>query len=222
MMMSTKNVTAVDSGFAQGVGSATGEPTANAATAAADRAWMRGSSPLKGAILGLVLERPGHGYDLGARLGARLGPTWAIDPKRLYRMLDQLERAGLIAGTVERDPENPRQHRTVYRATDLAPEALRLWLETLAPREPTRAEIQAKVAAAREQDAPQLLLALRCYETECLELLRRGAGPPLPVRSWMGLVMEIVRDASDAQLRGEVEWAKRARRRIEEHAGQRR
>ncbi len=107
--------------------------SASNSTAVVDRTWMRGSSPLKGAILALVLERPGHGYDLGARLGARLGPTWAIDPKRLYRMLDQLERAGLISGTVESDPENPRQHRTVYRATELAPEALRLWLETLAP-----------------------------------------------------------------------------------------
>jgi DNA-binding PadR family transcriptional regulator len=208
-MMSTKNLTAVT------------DEAAESATAVVDRTWMRGSSPLKGAILGLVLERPGHGYDLGARLGARLGPTWAIDPKRLYRMLDQLERAGLISGTVESDPENPRQHRTVYRATGLAPEALRLWLETLAPREPTRAEIQAKVAAAREQDAPQLLLALRQYECECLELLRQSSGP-LPMCSWMGLVMEIVRDASDAQLHAEVEWAKRTRRRIEEHAGRNR
>jgi DNA-binding PadR family transcriptional regulator len=194
------------------------DESAKGSSAAGDRAWMRGSSPLKGAILGLVLERPGHGYDLGARLGARLGPSWAIDPKRLYRMLDQLERAGLISGAVESDPENPRQQRTVYSATDLAPDALRMWLETLAPREPTRVEIQAKVAAAREQDVPQLRQALLQYERECLELLRQSSGPPLPVRSWMGLVMDIVRDASDAQLRAEIEWAKRTRRRIEEHA----
>jgi DNA-binding PadR family transcriptional regulator len=190
----------------------------NNSTAALDRTWMRGSSPLKGAILGLVLERPGHGYDLGGRLGARLGPTWAIDPKRLYRMIDQLERAGLIAGTVERDPDNPRQHRTVYHATELAPKALALWLETLAPREPTRVEIQAKVAAAREEDAPRLLMALRQYERECLELLRDNDAHQVPVRSWLGLVMDIVRDASDAQLQAEVEWAKRTRKRIEEHA----
>jgi DNA-binding PadR family transcriptional regulator len=187
-------------------------------TAAADRAWMRGSSPLKGALLGLVIERPGHGYDLGGRLGARLGPTWGIDPKRLYRMLDQLERAGLIAGTVENDPDNPRQHRTVYRATQLAPEALAEWLETLAPKEPTRVEIQAKVAAAREQDAPRLLLALRRYERECLELLRHNADQQVPSGSWLGLSMDIVRDASETQLRAEVEWAKRTRKRIEEYA----
>ncbi len=179
---------------------------------------MRGSSPLKGAILGLVLERPGHGYDLGGRLGARLGPTWGIDPKRLYRMIDQLERAGLIAGTVERDPDNPRQQRTVYHATEQAPTALALWLETLAPREPTRVEIQAKVAAAREEDTPRLVLALRQYERECLELLRDNAAHQVPVQSWLGLVMDIVRDASDAQLEAEIEWARRTRKRIEEHA----
>lgn len=182
---------------------------------------MRGSSPLKGAILGLVLERPGHGYDLGARLGARLGPSWAIDPKRLYRMLDQLERAGLISGAVERDPDNSRQQRTVYSATERAPIALRQWLETLDPREPTRVEIQAKIAAAREEDAPQLLQALSQYQLECMELLRQGSGPPLPVRSWMGLVMDIVRDASDAQLNAEIGWAERTRMRIEEHAAAR-
>jgi DNA-binding PadR family transcriptional regulator len=180
---------------------------------------MRGSSPLKGAILGLVMERPGHGYDLGGRLGARLGPTWEIDPKRLYRMLDQLERAGLIAGTIEQDPDHSRQHRTVYHATELAPEALAIWLETLAPREPTRVEIQAKVASARAQDGPRLLLALRQYERECLELLRETSEHQVPVHSWLGLVMDIVRDASDVHLRGEVEWARRTRKRIEEYGG---
>ncbi len=203
--MSANSLIAVDEGAANGAG------------VPGDRTWMRGSSPLKGAILGLVLERPGHGYDLGARLRARLGPSWAIDPKRLYRMLDQLERAGLISGEVESDPENPRQQRTVYSATELAPEALRMWLETLAPREPTRVEIQAKVAAAREQDAPQLRQALRQYERECMELLK-GSEVPLPERSWMGLVMDIVREASVAQLDAELRWARRARQRIDEYA----
>ena len=58
---------------------------------------MRGSSPLKGALLGLVLQRPGHGYDLAQRLDRRLGPAWQITAKDLYRMLEQLERAGLVS-----------------------------------------------------------------------------------------------------------------------------
>jgi DNA-binding PadR family transcriptional regulator len=191
--------------------------TAAEDTAASDRDWMRGSSPLKGAILSLVIERPGHGYDLGSRLSARLGPAWAIDPKRLYRMLDQLESAGLLLATVETDPDNPRQHRTVYSATPRAARALTTWMETLAPREPTRAEIQAKVAAARAQDAPRLLMALREYERDCLRLLALNAAPTAAVQSWLGLVMGLVRDAGDLQLRAELEWARHARQRIGEH-----
>jgi DNA-binding PadR family transcriptional regulator len=187
--------------------------------AASSRDWMRGSSPLKGAILSLVIERPGHGYDLGSRLSARLGPAWAIDPKRLYRMLDQLESAGLLLATVETDPENPRQHRTVYCATPRAPRALTQWMETLAPREPTRAEIQAKVAAAREEDAPRLIVALREYERDCLRLLALNAAAGTAVRSWLGLVMGLVREAGDMQLRAELEWARHARQRIGEHVG---
>jgi DNA-binding PadR family transcriptional regulator len=193
------------------------EATAAQRTAGADRDWMRGSSPLKGALLSLVIERPGHGYDLGSRLGARLGPAWAIDPKRLYRMLDQLESAGLIVATVETDPDNPRLHRTIYFPTEHAPRALTQWIETLAPREPTRAEIQAKVAAAREQDAPRLLMALREYERDCLRLLTLNEAFGAPVQSWLGMVMSLVREAGEAQLRAELEWTRHARRRIGEY-----
>jgi hypothetical protein len=51
-----------------------------------------------------------------------------------------------------------------------------------------------------------------------LELLRDNSEHPIPVRSWMGLVMDIVRDGSDAQLQAEIEWSRRTRKRIEEYA----
>ena len=65
------------------------------AAGAGNRDWMRGSSPLKGALLGLVLQRPGHGYDLANRLDRRLGPAWQITAKNIKRMIEQLNRAGL-------------------------------------------------------------------------------------------------------------------------------
>ena len=76
--------------------------------------------------------------------------------------------------------------------------------------------IRAKVAVAREQDARSLLLALRVYEQECLRMLRLA---PLAasVLSWKGILVDCTRDAVDTQLRCEVEWARRTRRRIEEY-----
>ncbi len=102
----------------------------------------------------------------------------------------------------------------------LTAQAVSEWMETLIPREPMRVGIRAKVAVAREQDARSLLLALRAYEQECLGLLKL-APAVASVPSWKGLLVDCTRDAVDAQLRFEVEWARRTRRRVEEYLAQR-
>ncbi|HST54562.1 MAG TPA: PadR family transcriptional regulator [Solirubrobacteraceae bacterium] len=176
---------------------------------------------MKGALLGLLLERPDHGYQLGHRLGVRVGPAWRIQPRRVYPLLDQLVDAGLAEAVVEPSPGSTRQMRAVYYPTDATAEALQRWMETLAPKEPVRANLQAKIAVSSQADAPRLLAALRQYERECIELLRDNAPAPGAEQSWRSLVVDLTRDAVDVHLRGEVEWARRARVRIKQHAAQR-
>ncbi|HEY5286163.1 MAG TPA: helix-turn-helix transcriptional regulator [Solirubrobacteraceae bacterium] len=177
---------------------------------------MRGSSTsLRGGLLALVLERPGHGYELANRLADRLGEAWQIVLKDIYRLLDGLEKDGLLSVSEEREPGQKRA-RSVYYPTDLTTRAVSDWMETLVPKEPTRVGIRAKVAVAREQDARLLLLALRAYEQECLGLLKH-APAAVSVPTWKGLLIDCTRDAVDAQLRFEVEWARRTRRRVEEY-----
>src|ERR1700689_2937251 len=129
--------------------------------AVSTRRWMRGpSTPLRGALLGLLLERPGHGGDLAHRLVGRLGETWRIDANDVYRLLEQLEKEGLACSREERRREHERRSRLVYHPTERTAEALTVWMETLLPREPVRLGLQAKLAVARPEDAP-----------------RRGGGP---------------------------------------------
>jgi len=183
--------------------------------------WMRGSSTsLRGGLLALVLEHPGHGYELANRLADRLGESWLIVRKDIYRLLEGLEEDGLLTLREERE-EGRRQPRLVYYPTDLTTDAVSEWMETLTPKEPMRVGIRAKVAVAREQDARPLLLALRSYEQDCLKLLRLA---PLvsSVPSWKGILLDCTRDAVDTQLRGEVEWARRTRLRVEEYLARRR
>lgn len=178
--------------------------------------WMRGSSTaLRGGLLALVLERPSHGYELANRLADRLGKTWQVVLKDTYRLLEGLEEDGLLSVSEEREAGR-RQRRLVYYPTDLTAGAVSSWMETLVPKEPMRMGIRAKVAVAREQDARSVLLALRAYEQECLRMLRLA---PLAasVLSWKGILVDCTRDAVDTQLRCEVEWARRTRRRIEEY-----
>jgi DNA-binding PadR family transcriptional regulator len=182
--------------------------------------WMRGTSAsLRGALLGLLLERPGHSYELANRLLTRLGETWRINPNDVYRLLKQLEDGGLASANEEPKRGNQRGTHSVYYPTELTGEALTRWMETLLPRGPVRVGLQAKLAVAREEDAPRLLAALHQYERECLDLLKLApAAPPGGRRSWKALFMDCTREAVDGQLRQEIAWSQRTRRRIKEHA----
>jgi len=181
--------------------------------------WMRGpSTPLRGALLGLLLERPGHGGDLANRLAVRLGETWRVDTNDVYRLLEQLERTGLAIARSEPKRGNQLRTHLVYHPTETTSQALSQWMETLLPREPVRLGLQAKLSVARPQDAPRLLVALKAYERECLVLAHHLVNPSDGrARSWAALCMECTRDAAYAQLQTEVDWAARTRRRINEH-----
>jgi DNA-binding PadR family transcriptional regulator len=181
--------------------------------------WMRGTSAsLRGALLGLLLERPGHSYELANRLLTRLGETWRINPNDVYRLLKQLEDGGLASANEEPKRGNQRGTHSVYYPTELTAEALTRWMETLLPRGPVRVGLQAKLAVAREEDAPRLLAALRQYERECLDLLKLAPAAYNGQRSWKALFMDCTREAVDGQLRQEIAWSQRTRRRIKEHA----
>jgi DNA-binding PadR family transcriptional regulator len=178
---------------------------------------MRGSSPLKGALLGLVLQRPGHGYDLANRLDRRLGPAWQITAKDLYRMLEQLERAGLVSSR-RVFSEGPTGNRRVYSPTERAESALTEWMSAHTRMAPVRAEFQAKIAVARTQDVPRLLAALDSYERECFALFRASSEEAPLVRSFAGIAMHLSRASARLHLRAELEWIVLARRLVAEVA----
>jgi DNA-binding PadR family transcriptional regulator len=76
------------------------------------------------AILGLLKERPMHGYQLSRELSEQLGGLWRVSFGSLYPSLRRLERQGAItsqAGTGAR-------RKTVYAITD---EGERQFLELL-------------------------------------------------------------------------------------------
>ncbi len=180
--------------------------------------WMRGpSTPLRGALLGLLLERPGHGGDLANRLAARMGETWRVDTNDVYRLLEQLESTGLAVSRDEPKRGSGRRTHLVYHPTTETSSALTVWMETLLPREPVRLALQAKLAVAREQDAPRLIVALDAYERECRVLARIIRPTTGSTVSWAALCIDCSRDVVYAQLQSEVDWATRTRRKINEY-----
>jgi len=173
---------------------------------------------MRGVLLGLILERPGHGGDLANRMLMRLGETWRVDTNDVYRLLEQLEREELVESHEQPRKHNGRRTMIVYHPTVKTSQSLTLWMETLLPREPVRLGLHAKLAVARPEDATRLMVALRDYEQKCLalaQLVTPNGGAQL---SWAALFMDCTREAVYTQLRAEIDWAGAARDRIAEHA----
>jgi DNA-binding PadR family transcriptional regulator len=160
--------------------------------------------PLKHAVLALIVERRGYGYELAQRFEERVGPGWRLNPSAIYPALDQLERAGLATGSV-RHGGTHRSPRVVYAPTPAGEAALDAWLAAAAPPpEPVRADLHLRLAFAREAHRPALAAQLAAHEQACAELLARYPRQAT-ARS---LLLD---DAVVTRLRAELAWLARAR-----------
>jgi len=70
------------------------------------------------AILGLLKERPMHGYQLSRELTQALGGFWRVSYGSLYPTLRRLERDGAIASQPSDQPVAGRRRKNVYRITE--------------------------------------------------------------------------------------------------------
>jgi DNA-binding PadR family transcriptional regulator len=76
-----------------------------------------GHGELHLALLGLMSQRPMHGYELMAELSTRMGRKYRASPGSIYPAVQALEAEGLIAGTDEAD-------KRIYALTDEGAKAL--------------------------------------------------------------------------------------------------
>lgn len=166
----------------------------------------------KYAVLGLLIERPGYGYDLQQRLDQRLG-FLGLSGNAVYGMLDRLEESGWIE---EDDRKRVRRTkraagRVTYRATPLGRQRFSAWIATPSQRAVLRDELQAKLVLVQPDDLPSLLAVAEAQERDCLaELhglgrpaLAQAASPDVP---WQEASVMMVDDVNIRWLQCLVDW----------------
>lgn len=102
------------------------------------------------ALLGLVRERPMHGYEIYQQLAAPngLGRVWRLKLGLLYAVLKRLEGEGLLAAVRSEQDEGPA--RRVLAITAAGEDAFARWLRTpVAAGRDLRVEFLAKLFFAR-------------------------------------------------------------------------
>ena len=89
-----------------------------------------GPSP-QPALLGFLMDRPRHGYELHQEFSRELGQVWRVGLSQLYAQIRQLEEAGLV--TVRTEPQPNRPPRKVYHPTPAGREAFLDWVHRPTP-----------------------------------------------------------------------------------------
>lgn len=99
------------------------------------------------AVLGVIVDRPRHGYDVAAELrpGNPVGDVWRLSRQLVYRALDRLEDLGLVEPR-RTEPGAAAPPRTVYGSTRRGRAALVEWLgEPVAHLRDVRGELLLKL-----------------------------------------------------------------------------
>jgi DNA-binding PadR family transcriptional regulator len=179
---------------------------------------------VKYAVLGLLVQRRGYGYDLVQRFEEQVGPAWQLNAGAIYVALDKLEQEGLVRPVPTPDGTATTRRRTMrgaprvtYEATREGVERFEDWMATSSPRSPMREELHLKLALSQQRNLPRLIALTIEQEQACLERLERhrevGRMEDLlaTAQPWSTIASVMVRDAEVAQLQATVEWLRRIR-----------
>ena len=175
----------------------------------------------KHAILGLVIERPGYGYQLVQRLEERFGSS-AFAPSGVYSALDQLSRDEFVRAAGEMGAGRARRAapRTIYEATEEGVEHFEAWMLGSSPTPPLRDELHMKIALCRPRNLPRLIELVYGQELACMGRLRdlkelseaEVRGDP---QEWSRMMRVLSRDAEVALWKARIEWLQSARELLE-------
>lgn len=86
---------------------------------------------IKHAILGLLAERPLHGYELKAAYESELVPATQLNYGQVYTTLERLARDGLVAHEVISQTERP--DKKVFALTEEGRREFKDWLSSASP-----------------------------------------------------------------------------------------
>ncbi len=168
------------------------------------------------AVLGLLAQRPRHGYELRAAFEAVIGgeENWDVKPGQIYTTIDRLEKSGLVEEeTVEKDsgPE-----RKVYAITTAGREVLSEWFGQGVEREHQRDEFFLKLMLSLYSDLANPLQLIQTQRTYLYQQLhntitqRSGCDPKIE------LAKILLLDQATMHLEADLRWLDMVEARLDE------
>jgi DNA-binding PadR family transcriptional regulator len=171
----------------------------------------------KHAVLRLVIEEPGYGYELAQRLGRRC-ESWRWTPTVVYSALDGLTDEGLVRVLGEKPTAGQERaaRRMLYEATPEGLDYFQGWMHAATPLKASRQDLELKIVLADTDELPRLIEMTRAQEGVCIDRLQTLSDEADPVGrgvefSWRDIGDKLIRDIEIHQLKERVEWLQEVR-----------
>jgi DNA-binding PadR family transcriptional regulator len=176
---------------------------------------------VRNAILGLLAQKPRHGYELRAVFEAVVGgnANWDVKPAQIYTTLDRLEEAGLVERASDLG-EGEEPSRRVYSLTPQGDQVLHAWFEHGVATEHQRDEFFVKLMvalASGEADPERLIQTQRALLYQELHAATTQRDEYDPQRE---LAQILLTDKAIMHLEADLRWLEMIEVRLEAIKGQ--
>jgi DNA-binding PadR family transcriptional regulator len=173
------------------------------------------------AILGLLAQKPRHGYELRAAFEAVVGgdANWDVKPAQIYTTLERLEEAGLVERTSDLG-EGDEPARRIYAITASGDKELRAWFSSGVAPNHQRDEFFVKLMTglvSGEADPRRVIQTQRAYlyqELHDATALRDSYDPQTEIAQILLL------DKVTMHLEADLRWLDMTEQRLDEVKGQ--
>jgi DNA-binding PadR family transcriptional regulator len=173
---------------------------------------------LKHAVLGLLIERPSYGYEIGQRLTERCPASgWRLTG--IYTAIDALERDCYVRAAGERTLGKRGSMRRRYEATPPGHVFFDTWMVEPSQLVSERQELDLKLEIASPEQLPILIGQCRDQELECMnelqDLLAQAASSAGALSTWPEMSAVLQRNRRIKMLQCRIEVLQEARSMIQ-------
>ncbi len=168
-------------------------------------------------LLGLLAQRPRHGYELHAAFEAVMGgeENWDVKPAQIYSTLARLQESGhIVEETDSADGEGA--DRRVYAITDKGQTDLAAWFNSPVAREHQRDEIFAKLMLALATGVAKPRKVLQIQRAKLYQDLHALTAQRSKVDPQKDLAHILLLDSAVMHIEADLRWLEMVEARLDE------
>ncbi len=171
---------------------------------------------VRNAILGLLAQRPRHGYELRATFEALIGgeQNWEVKPAQIYTTLSRLEEGGLVTQTAIEQDGGPEKR--IYDLTPAGRTELESWFNVAVEDEPQRDEFFLKLMLSLNNEAVDPDRVIQVQRSRLYQELHRVTSQRQELDPRRELAQIFLLDKAAMHLEADLRWLDMIEGRLDE------